>query len=45
MAKKPGRERVYEAASRWVDAALRNDDSLFTPGDAYLVPDESRGLL
>ena len=32
MAKKPGAERVYEAASRWVDAALRNDDSLFTPG-------------
>ncbi len=33
MAKKPGGERVYEAASRWVDAALRNDDSLFTPGE------------
>ena len=32
MAKKPGRERVYEAASQWVSAALRNDDSLFTPG-------------
>ena len=32
MAKKPGRDRVYEAASQWVDAALRNDDSLFTPG-------------
>lgn len=23
---------VYEAAVRWVGAALRNDDSLFTPG-------------
>ena len=34
MAKKPGCESVYEAASRWVDAALRNDDSLFTPGTA-----------
>ncbi len=32
MAKKSGRESVYAAASRWVDAALRNDDSLFTPG-------------
>ena len=32
MAKKPGRESVYEAASRWVQAALRSDDSLFTPG-------------
>ena len=34
MAKKPGGERVYAAASRWVNAALRNDDSLFTPGTA-----------
>ena len=32
MAKKPGCERVYDAASQWVDVALRNDDSLFTPG-------------
>ena len=27
-----GVERVYSAAEKWVDAALRNDDSLFTPG-------------
>ncbi len=26
--------RVYAAAERWVDAALRRDDSLFTPGRA-----------
>ena len=28
------RERVYEAADRFVQAALRTDDSLFTPGTA-----------
>ncbi len=27
-----GVERVYAAAQKWVNAALRNDDSLFTPG-------------
>ena len=27
-----GAEKVYEAAALWVDRALRNDDSLFTPG-------------
>ena len=27
-----GQERVYAAASRWVDQALRTDGSLFTPG-------------
>ena len=27
-----GVERVYDAAQRWVDCALREDDSLFTPG-------------
>ena len=27
-----GTERVYAAAKRWVDVALRTDDSLFTPG-------------
>ena len=27
-----GSERFYEAAQKWVDCALRNDDSLFTPG-------------
>ena len=29
-----GAEKVYEAAQRWVDCALRADDSLFTPGKA-----------
>ena len=29
-----GVERVYEAAQKWVDHALRKDDSLFTPGTA-----------
>ena len=29
-----GVEKVYEAASKWVDCALRADDSLFTPGEA-----------
>ena len=29
-----GVERVYAAASAWVDVALRTDDSLFTPGKA-----------
>ena len=29
-----GEERVYQAAERWVDCALRSDDSLFTPGKA-----------
>ena len=27
-----GAEKVYSAAEKWVDCALRNDDSLFTPG-------------
>ena len=27
-------ENVYAAAQKWVDAALRKDDSLFTPGKA-----------
>ena len=27
-----GAERVYVAAEKWIDGALRNDDSLFTPG-------------
>src|SRR5262245_43083054 len=27
-----GADEVYNAASRWVDVALRADDSLFTPG-------------
>ena len=25
-------DKVYEAASKWIDSALRTDDSLFTPG-------------
>ena len=29
-----GVENVYAAAERWVDAALRSDGSLFTPGKA-----------
>ena len=32
MARRAGCESVYDAAQRWVDAALRKDDSLFTPG-------------
>ena len=27
-----GAERVYAASEKWIDRALRNDDSLFTPG-------------
>ena len=29
-----GADRVYDAAQAWVDAALRSDSSLFTPGEA-----------
>ena len=29
-----GAENVYRAAQAWVDAALRSDSSLFTPGEA-----------
>ena len=29
-----GADRVYQAAQAWVDAALRSDSSLFTPGEA-----------
>ncbi len=32
MARRAGCDSVYDAAQRWVDAALRNNDSLFTPG-------------
>jgi 5-methylcytosine-specific restriction enzyme B len=28
----PGSQLIYEASERFVDVALRNDDSLFTPG-------------
>jgi hypothetical protein len=34
MARPPDAQGVYEAAERWVDVALRTDDSLFTPGVA-----------
>ena len=30
---KDGAERVYQSAQVWVDAALRSDSSLFTPGE------------
>src|SRR5215217_2646207 len=29
---RPEADQIYDAASRWVDVALRADDSLFTPG-------------
>ena len=29
-----GAENVYAAAEKWVQRALRTDDSLFTPGEA-----------
>ena len=29
-----GAERIYTAASLWVERALKSDDSLFTPGEA-----------
>ena len=32
MARRAGCDAVYDAAQRWVDVALRKDDSLFTPG-------------
>ena len=32
MARRAGCDVVYDAAQRWVNAALRKDDSLFTPG-------------
>ena len=34
-------DKTYAAATRWVDCALRADDSLFTPGKAIWT----RGLL
>ena len=33
MARVAGGEAVYAAAEHWVNAALRRDDSLFTPGE------------
>ncbi|MDE2869624.1 MAG: AAA family ATPase [Chloroflexota bacterium] len=32
MARRAGCDVVYDAAQHWVEAALRKDDSLFTPG-------------
>ena len=32
MARRAGCDAVYDAAQLWVDAALRKDESLFTPG-------------
>lgn len=34
-----GADRVYNAAQAWVDAALRSDDSLFTPGRQIWTPE------
>ena len=34
-----GAERTYAAAEAWVNCALRNDDSLFTPGEAIWTPE------
>ncbi len=34
-----GSENVYAAAQKWVDAALRKNDSLFTPGKAIWTED------
>ena len=34
MARRAGCDAVYDAAQRWVDVALRKDDSLFTPGQS-----------
>ena len=33
-----GAEKVYDAAQKWVDCALRTDGSLFTPGEAIWTP-------
>lgn len=35
----PHAAKVYDAAQRFVDAALRSDDSLFTPGQAIWTPE------
>lgn len=32
------RTHIYEAAERWIDAALRHDDSVFTPGQPIWSP-------
>ncbi len=35
----PATKQIYEAAQRWVDAAFRHDDSLFTPGRPVWSPE------
>lgn len=32
LARDPKKAEVYQVVDRWIDAALRSDDSLFTPG-------------
>ncbi len=39
-----GADAVYAAAQRWVDCALRNDDSLFTPDTPIWTPEGLRKL-
>lgn len=39
-----GVDKVYDAAEKWVDAALRSDGSLFTPGEAIWTSDGLREL-
>ena len=34
-----GVDKVYDAAEKWVDCALRSDGSLFTPGEAIWTSD------
>jgi len=35
----PETSKTYAAAQRWVDAALKSDDSLFTPGSRIWTPE------
>ena len=35
----PETDKTYAAAQRWVDAALKSDDSLFTPGSRIWSPE------
>jgi len=35
----PETDKTYAAAQRWVDAALRSDDSLFSPGSPVWTPE------
>lgn len=44
MARKKNGEAVYTAAERFVDAALRHDDSLFTPGQPIWTQVNVNGL-